>query len=614
MNDGVPKIDLAAEPDFALGALRVSPSACRVAGAAGEERVEPRVMEVLVTLARAGGRTVTRDQLVAACWDGRAVSDDAITRAITKVRQLGRSADPPHFTLETVPRVGFRLEAGIARPAEPAPQQPSKPAASRRGLWAATVFVVAALLGLTATQVFGLGSPDRTSTGRVALKPFTAAADDAELAQLSAHIGEAMARLLTHSGVPTVAVLAPTAVSLKTEFEITGIVERVRDQVAVRASIRDAHGLVLWSGKFERRSDEAAGLDQEAGATAAGILDCALAARNAAPAMGSDLFSLFLNACDSVNRTGALEPPRLLAAKAPENAEAQALLAHALAFAADELSHVPDAAEALRREAKAAVDRALALDPATARAHAVQGMRLGPESRYVEREQALRRAAELDPDMPFVGINQTILLREVGRLKAAREVADRTSTDPRIIGGLPHLIFLSAMLGDFETANRIIARLEIGRPEWGRSIRKTIALWWDEPQKVAALIAGPGNLSFSSPAERECFKAHFASLAEAKGAAVGGLPRACVGALTPDWEIRMLARQGDIDAAYERMNNKYLAARPMTFFLFYPEMKAFRRDARFMPLAERLGLLAYWRATNQWPDFCAEPDLPYKCA
>ena len=40
---------------------------------------------------------------------------------------------------------------------------------------------------------------------------------------------------------------------------------------------------------------------------------------------------------------------------------------------------------------------------------------------------------------------------------------------------------------------------------------------------------------------------------------------------------------------------------------------AFRRDARFMPLAERLGLVDYWIATDKWPDFCSEPDLPYDC-
>jgi hypothetical protein len=47
--------------------------------------------------------------------------------------------------------------------------------------------------------------------------------------------------------------------------------------------------------------------------------------------------------------------------------------------------------------------------------------------------------------------------------------------------------------------------------------------------------------------------------------------------------------------------------------LFYPTMKAFRADPRFIPLTRRLGLLDYWSRSGHWPDFCAEPGLPYDC-
>jgi hypothetical protein len=32
-----------------------------------------------------------------------------------------------------------------------------------------------------------------------------------------------------------------------------------------------------------------------------------------------------------------------------------------------------------------------------------------------------------------------------------------------------------------------------------------------------------------------------------------------------------------------------------------------------MDLAARLGLAAYWRASGRWPEFCADPGLPYDC-
>jgi hypothetical protein len=30
-----------------------------------------------------------------------------------------------------------------------------------------------------------------------------------------------------------------------------------------------------------------------------------------------------------------------------------------------------------------------------------------------------------------------------------------------------------------------------------------------------------------------------------------------------------------------------------------------------MPLAAKIGLVDYWEQSGKWPDFCAEPGLPY---
>jgi len=38
-----------------------------------------------------------------------------------------------------------------------------------------------------------------------------------------------------------------------------------------------------------------------------------------------------------------------------------------------------------------------------------------------------------------------------------------------------------------------------------------------------------------------------------------------------------------------------------------------RADPRFMPLMAKTGVLAFWRATNHWADFCNAPDRPYDC-
>lgn len=104
-----PAIDLAREENFSFGEFRVSPSTREVLTPKSSEIVEPRVMQALVRLVRAEGAVVSRDELVQSCWGGRVVSEDAINRCIAKVRQLAEHDGGAWFTIETVPRVGYRL-------------------------------------------------------------------------------------------------------------------------------------------------------------------------------------------------------------------------------------------------------------------------------------------------------------------------------------------------------------------------------------------------------------------------------------------------------------------------------------------------------------------------
>jgi DNA-binding winged helix-turn-helix (wHTH) protein len=103
-------IDLAHQPDFPLGSLTVKPSTREIVRADGlRDVLEPRVMQVLVALNRARPNVVSRDDLVAQCWEGRAVGDDAINGAIGKLRRLSENQRGAPFTIETIPRIGYRL-------------------------------------------------------------------------------------------------------------------------------------------------------------------------------------------------------------------------------------------------------------------------------------------------------------------------------------------------------------------------------------------------------------------------------------------------------------------------------------------------------------------------
>ena len=104
------RIELGREPSIKLGALVVEPALRRVVRDDGrEEIVEPRVMQVLVALMRAGGGIVSRDDLLASCWRGVVVGEDAITRAMGRLRRLADGIGEGQLRIETVPRVGYRL-------------------------------------------------------------------------------------------------------------------------------------------------------------------------------------------------------------------------------------------------------------------------------------------------------------------------------------------------------------------------------------------------------------------------------------------------------------------------------------------------------------------------
>ncbi len=140
---------LADEDDFQLGAIRVRPSLCEVEAGASRERLEPRVMQVLVALARADSAVVSRDDLILKCWGGRVVGEDAINRCVSKIRQLADLGGARVFAIETIPRVGYRLRRIEERAAdatsvpEVSPAPPGSP--SRRWIvWAIGIIAIAA--------------------------------------------------------------------------------------------------------------------------------------------------------------------------------------------------------------------------------------------------------------------------------------------------------------------------------------------------------------------------------------------------------------------------------------------------------------------------------------
>ncbi len=92
-----------------IGSFEVRPGTREIHGPLGLITVEPRVMEVFVALMSAGGRVVTRGELVDRCWGGRAVSEDAINRTIQRIRWVAKGVAANSFSVKTVHKAGYRL-------------------------------------------------------------------------------------------------------------------------------------------------------------------------------------------------------------------------------------------------------------------------------------------------------------------------------------------------------------------------------------------------------------------------------------------------------------------------------------------------------------------------
>ncbi len=143
-------VDLAREADFWLGASRVSPSTREVLRGTEREMLEPRAMQVLVALFQANGRVVSRDELISRCWEGRIVGEDAINRAIGRLRRLSEVDSEASFVIETIPRVGFRLMAGQPVPETEVRSAGGTPARKRNSLWAAASVAIIAIAAAAA--------------------------------------------------------------------------------------------------------------------------------------------------------------------------------------------------------------------------------------------------------------------------------------------------------------------------------------------------------------------------------------------------------------------------------------------------------------------------------
>lgn len=99
---------------FRIGEWQIWPEEGRIAGPDGPQHIEPKVMDVLLCLANRAGRVVARETLLAEVWEGRAVSDEPLSRCIGELRRhFGDSRGQSRF-IETIPKRGYKLVGPVS--------------------------------------------------------------------------------------------------------------------------------------------------------------------------------------------------------------------------------------------------------------------------------------------------------------------------------------------------------------------------------------------------------------------------------------------------------------------------------------------------------------------
>jgi TolB-like protein/DNA-binding winged helix-turn-helix (wHTH) protein/tetratricopeptide (TPR) repeat protein len=100
---------------FRIGTWLVQPNRNTLSYKGTTVRLEPKVMEVLVCLARLSGEPVSKHEFLKTVWPDTFVTDDVLTRSISELRRvLEDDAREPRF-IETIPKRGYRLIARVER-------------------------------------------------------------------------------------------------------------------------------------------------------------------------------------------------------------------------------------------------------------------------------------------------------------------------------------------------------------------------------------------------------------------------------------------------------------------------------------------------------------------
>ena len=375
-------------------------------------------------------------------------------------------------------------------------------------------------------------------------------------------------------------------------------------------------GSLLWSREFVAPAGGQADLRQQLSMTAGRVLGCALESREAG-GLARDLLKLFLNACAagaelSMNEPGKIiSPLRSVVAAKPKFIPAWSRLIYAGTSLID-VSTASGSAENARaiRQLKTDIETVRAFAPDLPELTLARVYLLPPRA-FEQRLHLLEAAAGRAPDNATILGDLVGALQSVGRMGEAAEIARRAAElDPLSPAMTTSYIMALAYSGQTARAREELVKAEklwtgtnaLRDAQWGFHLRygdpklakRLSTLDWP------ALNAYLDARSNPSPGNVATMTALFA----------GSDPNEAGNSFA----IQAFGEFGQVDLAFDRLFRAPADAIAYAAYVLYrPGLASLRRDARFMRLAKRIGLVDYWRSSGRWPDYCSDPQLPYDC-
>ena len=95
--------------DFKLHDFIIKPSQYIICSKNGEHKIEPKVMDLLVILAKAKGQIISRDTLIKLLWENQNTTDYALNTLISTLRKTFDDNPQTPKYIETISKLGYRL-------------------------------------------------------------------------------------------------------------------------------------------------------------------------------------------------------------------------------------------------------------------------------------------------------------------------------------------------------------------------------------------------------------------------------------------------------------------------------------------------------------------------